>query len=402
MSKETSPTSSASAAPTAEQAAQQAPTEWYADWGKPWSVLDALRYARARLAQRGESDARIDAVLAAPSAEQMQAAPAMTEAIRPVGWLDDKGEFHRSPRHHFLGLVDEFCGSADHIWSGTSLDEACKAWKQFVAGGSKDVRLTGWGCGTIASHREMERQFGEAEGTFACPICGQDTPHQHTGEQIHRSRELDRWLNAQHEEEWEEIKARVARLEAKYPPRTPLYAAPAVQAAPAKVAGLYISGPYPDGNYSICELASGRVLQLLGADDFPEPLRAAAIELASSAAPAAGAVARGATIPTESVATIEVHEGGAIEYGLTADAKRLPVGIYALHARPRGMGSAAPTTPPKPVLLEYHEIEAIVAAVRAKYPNDQQAMHYAADRAQRAVLKRNAAPTTPEGQTNGR
>lgn len=150
----------------------------------------------------------------------------MTEAAKPVGWMDEKGEFHRSPRHHFLGLVDESCGSADHIWSGTSLDEACEAWKQFVANGSKDVRLTGWGSGAIASHREMEERLGEAnaEGTFACPICGQDTPHQHTGEQIARSRDLDRWLNEQREKRWEAIKARVASLEARHPPRTPLYA----------------------------------------------------------------------------------------------------------------------------------------------------------------------------------
>lgn len=149
----------------------------------------------------------------------------MTEA-KPVAWIDEKGEIHHSPRHHFLGMVDETCGSRDHIWSGTSFDEACEAWKRFVAEGSKDVNLTGWGCGTIASHREMEERLGEPKGTFACPICGQDTPHQHSAEAIARGRENDTWFAQEREKRWEAIKARVAGLEARYPPRTPLYAHP--------------------------------------------------------------------------------------------------------------------------------------------------------------------------------
>lgn len=40
----------------------------------------------------------------------------------------------------------------------------------------------------------------------------------------------------------------------------------------------------------------------------------------------------------------------------------------------------------QPELLSYEEIEAIVAEVRAKHPNSQHAMHYAADRAQRAAI----------------
>lgn len=37
---------------------------WSESWGQPWTVLDALKHARARLAALGETDARIDAVLA--------------------------------------------------------------------------------------------------------------------------------------------------------------------------------------------------------------------------------------------------------------------------------------------------------------------------------------------------
>lgn len=43
----------------------------------------------------------------------------------------------------------------------------------------------------------------------------------------------------------------------------------------------YISGPYHDGRYSICELGTARILQKLDADDFPPQLRAALQQPAS-------------------------------------------------------------------------------------------------------------------------
>jgi hypothetical protein len=52
--------------------------------------------------------------------------------------------------------------------------------------------------------------------------------------------------------------------------------APPGTAEPAKQGDAYIGGPYPDGGYAICELSTGRVLQRLSADDFPESLRAGA------------------------------------------------------------------------------------------------------------------------------
>ncbi len=45
-------------------------------------------------------------------------------------------------------------------------------------------------------------------------------------------------------------------------------------AAPQPANPLYISGPYPDGSYSICEMSTLRVLQKLSVGDFPEQLRA--------------------------------------------------------------------------------------------------------------------------------
>lgn len=52
---------------------------------------------------------------------------------------------------------------------------------------------------------------------------------------------------------------------------------------------------------------------------------------------------------------------------------------------------------PQPVLLEYHEIAAIVAAVKAKYPGQHdEVAQYAADRAQRAVLARTAGVALPQ------
>jgi hypothetical protein len=150
----------------------------------------------------------------------------MTQAAKPVAWIDEKGEFHRSPRHHFLGLVDEGCGSRDHIWSGTSLAEAGEAWKRFVAQGSKDVDLTGWCCGVIADHRTMQRQFAEATGTFACPICGQETPHQHSAEIVAFHRDDEQWSHEHHAKEWKKVEERVTALAERYPDRTPLYAHP--------------------------------------------------------------------------------------------------------------------------------------------------------------------------------
>ena len=160
----------------------------------------------------------------------------MTEAAKPAGWLDEKGEFHRSPQFHFLGLVDESCGSRDHIWSGTSLAEAGEAWKRFVVQGSKDVDLTGWNCGIIADHRLMSRQLTEATGTFACPICEKDTPHQHSAEAVAFHRDNEKWLQENHAKAWAEVERRVAALAERYPPRTPLYAIPPTSgvALPAK------------------------------------------------------------------------------------------------------------------------------------------------------------------------
>jgi hypothetical protein len=185
----------------------------------------------------------------------------MTEAAKPVGYLDEKGEFHRSPQFHFLGLVDESCGSRDHIWSGTSLAEAGEAWKRFVAQGSKDVDLTGWGCGIIASHCVMSRQFTEASGTFACPICEKDAPHQHSAEVVAFHRDNEKWSQELHVKAWQQAEARVAALEARYPPRTPLYAHPPTAGVnPSQAPGSDVDG-------AVAALENARVLLESGTPD---------------------------------------------------------------------------------------------------------------------------------------
>jgi hypothetical protein len=151
---------------------------------------------------------------------------AMTEAAKPVAWIDEKGQIHHSPRRHFLGLWNDTCGSAEALWYGCSLEEAVAKWKELISRGDREVHLTGFGCGIIADHRELEQRYGEPKGTFMCWVCGRDMPHQHTPEEIERGREHDRWASEQNEKRWAETLTRIASLEARYPPRTPLYAHP--------------------------------------------------------------------------------------------------------------------------------------------------------------------------------
>jgi hypothetical protein len=68
-----------------------------------------------------------------------------------------------------------------------------------------------------------------------------------------------------------------------------LWAASALSLAASPPQSLYLGGPYPDGSYAICETGSGRVVQRLGVEDFPPPLRDAAMRLAADAQGKAGA-----------------------------------------------------------------------------------------------------------------
>ena len=80
------------------------PARWLSGWGQSWTVLDALKHARMLLARRGETDARIDAVLAG------------TAGVTAVHPDDELGNFARwfineygfAPDHHADSVRREF------------------------------------------------------------------------------------------------------------------------------------------------------------------------------------------------------------------------------------------------------------------------------------------------------
>lgn len=116
---------------------------------------------------------------------------------------------------NFLGLWSFSCGSNNALWHGSSLEEAAKEWRRLVAAHpGEEVDLTAYGRGEVASHREMEWRYGAPKGSFACPICQQETPHQHTGEAIAWHRDLEAWKQRDMEKRWERIEARIAELAA--------------------------------------------------------------------------------------------------------------------------------------------------------------------------------------------
>jgi hypothetical protein len=114
----------------------------------------------------------------------------------------------------FLGLWTHSCGSNNALWYGSTLEDAAQAWRGFVAKGETDVAMTAYGAGTVATHAEMAWRYGTTKGTFACPICEQDTPHQHSTEAVafHRDNEAHRQKSM--ERCWQEIEARIAQLAA--------------------------------------------------------------------------------------------------------------------------------------------------------------------------------------------
>lgn len=147
---------------------------------------------------------------------------------KPVAWMDEKGQFHRCPRQPLFGLVDDTCGSQDALWTGFTFQEALEAWKDITAKHSKPetVTLTGWGAGVIARHRELDWKFGQPRGTFACPVCGKETPHEHSAEAVSMYRDDLRWHQDYMEKQWKAVEERAAALESRHPWYTPLYAHP--------------------------------------------------------------------------------------------------------------------------------------------------------------------------------
>lgn len=117
-------------------------------------------------------------------------------------------------RTSFLGLWNHSCGSNNALWYGSTLEDAAQEWKRLVAKGEEDVSLTAYGAGTVATPAEMAWRYGTPKGTFACPICGKDTPHQHSGEVIAFHRDNEAYYRQQMEASWQAIEARIAQLAA--------------------------------------------------------------------------------------------------------------------------------------------------------------------------------------------
>lgn len=116
---------------------------------------------------------------------------------------------------NFLGLWSPVCGSSQVLWTGSTLEAAALEWQRLVAQQPDEkVDLTAYGRGEVASHRELEWRYGTPKASFACPICGKETPHEHTGEAIAWHRDLEAWKQRDMEKRWERIEARIAELTA--------------------------------------------------------------------------------------------------------------------------------------------------------------------------------------------
>lgn len=112
----------------------------------------------------------------------------------------------------YLGLWSHSCGSGQHLWHGSTLEEAATAWRELTAKRDEEVDLTSWGRGTVATHHEMAWKFGTPKCSFACPICGQETPHEHSAEAISLHRHSEAVTQREMEKRWQEIESRIAAL----------------------------------------------------------------------------------------------------------------------------------------------------------------------------------------------
>lgn len=214
------------------------------------------------------------------AAELVAAQGAPTPALLP-------GEAYRRP-----GLVCGQCGCADLLYEGapTPAQDDPRALVEAI-----EDHLTGWKSATFGWQGDADPAIAEQNRRAA--VQG------HAAECIRRIREtLAAGIQptpAQAEPFWHVVVSekcpainqafRRADVAEEYALKCTANGYTGVEVIPLYRAGdagktvesaassdLYISGPYPDGKYSICELGTGRVIQKLGLDEFPEPLRIAA------------------------------------------------------------------------------------------------------------------------------
>lgn len=80
----------------------------------------------------------------------------------------------------------------------------------------RDLAITGWNHGILATARDVSDLFTPASGTFECPICGISSPHQHDGNDVREYTEHQSFLQETYEKRRKEILGRVDRIEASY------------------------------------------------------------------------------------------------------------------------------------------------------------------------------------------
>ena len=132
-----------------------------------------------------------------------------------------------------------------------SFDEAVTSLLSMAsAHPAKDLAITGWNHGILATARDVEKLFAPAEGTFACPICGDETPHQHDGNEVQEHTKSQIFWQKEDEKRRKEILRRVDNIEDRYGKTPKLDEAVALlqgllaQPEPEPVATLHDDGYY--------------------------------------------------------------------------------------------------------------------------------------------------------------
>lgn len=101
-------------------------------------------------------------------------------------------------RHPFgIGDPDALDHDGEIVAVAETFSEAVEKWEALVKRSpGVGFYITGWNHGVLAHFDEVRDLFAEPRGTFACPICLQDTPHTHTPEEIAADRKVELELQA--------------------------------------------------------------------------------------------------------------------------------------------------------------------------------------------------------------